>query len=104
MVLDFAPQHWSSGTRLVAIALADRVNQDWQAWPSLNDIARRTGLSTRQVRTHLRTLEQEGVIVQTVQRRANGSRQTNLWTWLWKIQLQAEADFRTKRKWASASP
>lgn len=102
MVLDFAPSHWSSGTRMVAIALADRVNQEWLAWPSLEDLARRTGLSTRQVRSHLRQLETEGVIVQNVQRRPNGTRQTNLWTWLWKIELQAEAHFRLTRKPTSA--
>lgn len=102
MVLDFAPEHWTSGTRLVALALADRVNQDWQAWPSLEDIARRTGLSTRQVRTHLRTLEADGVIVPTIRRDKAGQRQTNLWIWLWKMEYQPEAGFRINRKWASA--
>jgi len=102
MVLDFAPEHWGSGVRLTALALADRVNQDWQAWPSLADISRRTGLSERQVRTHLRQLEAEGVIVPIVRRKPDGTRQPNLWTWLWKIQLQPEAHFRTNRKPASA--
>ncbi len=102
MVLDFAPEHWTSGMRLTALALADRVNQDWQAWPSLEDISKRTGLSTRQVRTHLKQLEAEGVIVAFVRRKPDGTRQPNLWTWLWKIHLQAEAGFTSHRKPASA--
>ena len=71
LVLDFAPAHWSSGCRMVAMALADRVNQDWQAWPSLDDLARRSGISTRQVRTYLRQLEDEGVIACHGQRIVN---------------------------------
>jgi DNA-binding transcriptional ArsR family regulator len=84
MVLDFAPDHWNSGTRLVALALADRVNHDWEAWPSIQDLARRTGLKDRMVRYHLAYLEAEGVIVREQRYRGNGSQQANLWTWLWK--------------------
>jgi DNA-binding IclR family transcriptional regulator len=98
LVLDFAPAHWTSGTRLVALALADRVNQDWEAWPSLEDIARRSGLSTRQVRTHLRLLEQERIITCQGQRVVGPHATTNLWTWLWKLDHRAEAHFRPGRK------
>lgn len=87
MVLDFAPSHWSSGVRLVAIALADRVGDGWQCWPSVEDIARRTGLSTRMVRNHLTTLQDEGIIRSEVRRRPNGTRQSNMWIWLWKHDL-----------------
>lgn len=101
LVLDFAPAHWNTGTRMVAIALADRVNQDWQAWPSLADISRRTGLSTRQVRVHLRQLEAEGIIANQGQRIIGAHAYSNLWIWLWKLDAWAEAHFRPGRKPAS---
>lgn len=87
-VLDFAPEHWGPATRLVALALADRVNQDGQAWPSLADIARRSGLQTRMVRRHLRLIEEDGWI-RCEGQRINGGGQpvSNLWTWLTWTQL-----------------
>lgn len=86
-VLDFAPDHWNSGTRIVAIALADRVNQDGQCWPSVADISRRTGLSPRMVKYHLRYLEDENVITCNGQRiGSSGQPVSNLWTWrFWKL-------------------
>jgi len=84
LVLDFAPAHWSSGLRLVAIALADHVGEDYDCWPSITTLARRTGLSTRIVRTHIAELEIEGVISKETQYRDN--RQTsNLYRWLWRV-------------------
>lgn len=87
-VLDFAPDHWNSGTRMVAIALADRVNSEWQCWPSIADIRRRTGLSERMVQYHLRYLEEEGVIHCGGQRYIDGHGLSNLWTWLWRLGAQ----------------
>jgi len=88
MVLDFAPAYWNSGTRVVAMALADRVNpDDWTCWPSLEDMARRTGLSIRHVQKHLAFLQQEGIIMRQERRRDNGSQQSNLWIWLWKHEV-----------------
>lgn len=87
LVLDFAPPHWNSGTRLVALALADRVGSDWVCWPSVDDISRRTGLKPRMVKYHLRYLEEERVIAREERRRGNGSQQSNLWIWLWKMHL-----------------
>ena len=83
-VLDFAPPHWHAGTRMVALALADRVNGDWQAWPSIADLSRRTGLSARAVQRYLRVLEDEGVISNHGQRVIDGNAVSNLWTWLWR--------------------
>ena len=84
LVLDFAPKHWSSGLRLVAIALADHVGEDYDCWPSVTTLARRTGLSTRMVRAHIAELEIEGVISKETQYRDN--RQTsNLYRWLWRV-------------------
>jgi hypothetical protein len=88
IVLDFAPDHWHAGTRLVAIALADRVNHDWQCWPSVADLSRRTGLSERVVQRYLRYLEAEGVIHCHGQRYIDGQGLSNLWTWMWKLGAQ----------------
>lgn len=85
LVLDFAPEHWNTGTRLVALAIADRVGSDWQAWPSIADLARRTGLKPRMVKYHVAYLEAEGVIVREPQWRDNGSQRSNLWTWMWRM-------------------
>ena len=102
-VLDFAPDTWSTGTRMVALALADRVNQDGQAWPSLADIARRSGLSTRQVRTHLRTIEADGWI-RCEGQRINGGGQpvSNLWTWTRWMELGRHSTSGGGRKPTSA--
>lgn len=83
MVLDFAPSHWSSGLRLVALAMADRVNGDTQeCWPSVADLARRTGLKPRMVQTYLRQLEFEGVVTNLGQRKnKDGTPGSNVWRW-----------------------
>ena len=84
MVLDFAPAHWSSGTRMVAICVADYANSDtgW-AWPSVRNMARRTGLSERQVQRHLRIIEADGWIRQG----ADTVGKTTLWIWERRIRL-----------------
>lgn len=86
MVLDFAPDHWTTGTRMVAIALADRVNGDTsECFPSIADISRRTGIKERQVQRHLRQLEDEGVIARLGQRKKpDGTLGSNTYRWcLW---------------------
>ena len=84
MVLDFAPPHWSSGTRMVAICVADYANSDtgW-AWPSVRNMARRTGLSERQVQRHLRIIEADGWIRQG----ADTVGKTTLWIWERRVRL-----------------
>ena len=87
-VLDFAPSHWTSGTRLVAIAIADRINNDWEAWPSIADLCKRTGLGERAVQRAVRQLEEEGVIRRHGQRRNScGQPVSNLWTWTVRLQV-----------------
>lgn len=83
MVLDFAPSHWIPATRMVALALADRVNQDGQCWPTIADIQRRTGLSERWVRYQLRLIEADGWIELVRQGRHNayGQPVNNVWIW-----------------------
>jgi predicted transcriptional regulator len=85
LVLDFAPAHWNAGTRLVALAIADRIGTEWDAYPSIADIARRTGLKPRMVRYHVSYLEEQGVIRRQERRRDNGSQASNLWIWVWRI-------------------
>ena len=84
MVLDFAPEHWTSGTRMVAICVADYANSDsgW-AWPSVRNMARRTGLSERQVQRHLRIIESDGWIRQG----ADTVGKTTLWIWERRLRL-----------------
>ena len=88
-ILDFAPNHWNASTRLVALALADRVNPDsLECFPSLKDISRRTGLSERYIQRILRQLETENVIVCMGQRRMkSGSPGSNVWVWKYLITL-----------------
>jgi DNA-binding transcriptional ArsR family regulator len=92
-ILDFAPKHWTPSTRIVAIALADRVNPDTlSCFPSIRDIQKRTGLGERAVQRHLRVLETEGVIKRIGQKPdGKGSWGSNIWQWhftptpnLWK--------------------
>ena len=86
LVLDFAPPHWNVSTRLVAMALADRVSSETQeTWASIGDLARRTGLGERQVKRHLRILEADGIISRQPRFRDNGSQASNLWTWQWTV-------------------
>jgi hypothetical protein len=84
LVLDFAPAHWSSSTRMVAVALGDYVNTDSSyAWPSVANLARRSGISTRQVQRCLRQIERDGWI-----ERATGDNHrlgTTLWIWRKRI-------------------
>ena len=87
LVLDFSPAHWNVGTRLIAVALADRVGQDWKAWPSIDDICQRTGLKKRMVQYHIAYLEAEGVIAREARWRDNGSQASNLWIWLWRMTI-----------------
>jgi DNA-binding IclR family transcriptional regulator len=83
LVLDFAPPHWSPSTRMVAVALADYANTDnGHAWPSVANVARRSGLSTRQVQRCLRQIEKDGWIERQPDIHRLG---TTLWIWRKRI-------------------
>jgi predicted Rossmann fold nucleotide-binding protein DprA/Smf involved in DNA uptake len=85
LVLDFAPAHWSPSTRMVAVALGDYVNTDSSyAWPSVANLARRSGLSTRQVQRCLRQIEKDGWIERQPDTHRLG---TTLWIWRKRIGL-----------------
>ena len=52
----------SGATRIVYIAVASFATSDGRAWPSLDAIAKRAGVSRRTVARELRTLEKKGYI------------------------------------------
>ena len=88
MVLDFAPERWSSGRRMVALAIADRIGSETnEAWCSIGDICNRTGLHPRMVRYHISALIDEGVLMKQKRERDNGSQRSNMWIWLWTIPM-----------------
>ena len=80
VALDFAPQEWSAGTRLVALLIANHVNDEDHAWPSIARLARTSGMSERAVQRHLRIIEAAGWIIRQP-RMAGGRTVGNLWTW-----------------------
>lgn len=61
-----APEHWSPSVRLVALIVAEHVNDaDGLAWPGTARLARLTGLGERSVLRALSTLEADGAIART---------------------------------------
>lgn len=66
-------QHCPNPTsKLVLMALADHANADGECWPSMNRIAQRTGISSRQVSTHITSLVAAGFVVKGNRRRNGG--------------------------------
>jgi len=92
MVLTYAPPEWSSGMRLVAIAIGERINDKAgpTTWCSVRDIAERTGLETRTVRRYTAALIEAGVINREERPGDRLPNRTNLWTWVWKVRGQPE--------------
>lgn len=79
-VLDHAPPHWPSGLRMVALVIADHVDDDGLCWPSVTRVARRAGLSQRQARKYLTQLETEGVIARYGRPGSSNHYTWHLWT------------------------
>ena len=98
LVLDFAPEHWSSGRRMVALAIADRVGQDGTTWCSVADVGKRSGLHERMVRYHIKALIQEGVLMKEKRHRDNGSQRSNLWIWVWTVPMGVQPTAPTGRQ------
>jgi len=95
-VFDFAPNHWDTSTRLVALVIADHVNDSTgECHPSVSRIAYRSGLSARQVRRILARLENENVI-QRITRFENNRQTSNnyLWTNLVDLPIRGDIDDR----------
>ena len=56
-IMEHSPDDWSAGLRYTAVIIADHINDDGECWPSIQRIAKRTGLSHRQVQRHVLQLE-----------------------------------------------
>lgn len=60
--------------KYLLMTLANYADADGSCFPSQSRLADDTGLSERSVRSHLDALEEQGLIVRTARRRADGSR------------------------------
>jgi hypothetical protein len=63
---------WPTGLQIVLHCLADMMNESGQCYPSLAYVASRVALSEKQVRRHIKSLRQQGVI--TVIKNARGGK------------------------------
>lgn len=91
-VFDFAPVHWNTSTRLVALVIADHVgDSNNQCHPSVRRIATRSGLSVRQVQREIRILEAEGVL-QVIPRFDNNRQTSNAYLWITSALLSGTGD------------
>jgi len=91
-VFDFAPPHWDSATRLVALIIADHVNDSTgECHPSIGRVAYRAGLSTRQVRRIIARLEQDNV-VKRLSRFENNRQTSNLYLWTNPVDVSLGGD------------
>jgi hypothetical protein len=67
-----------AGCKLVLVAIADRAQagDEGRAWPSIADLAKRTGFTARHVQNHLRTAVERGWIERQVR---GGRTNTNIY-------------------------
>lgn len=87
--MDNAPDSLTPTQRHVLLVLADYVNDEtMSAFPSLNSLANRTGLTERAVRNSLRVIESHGIISTTIkgargigERPIPADRRPNLYRW-----------------------
>jgi len=68
---------WTSGRRLVPLALADQANDQGRCWPGIDRIAEKCGLARETAVRHLQTLAKDGWIVIVKRRAAGGMFRTN---------------------------
>lgn len=82
--LDMMPPDVTAKARLVAVALADNVNDETRyAYPSVATLARRSGLGRRSVFRALTELEDAGVLTR-IPRFHEGRKTTSAYVWnLW---------------------
>ena len=86
--------------KLVLMALADHANSDGECWPSMKRVAKLTGISSRQVSTHIVTLESLGYVTKGNRRRHEGQ----LRGWEYRVNLRDEATSGSTLPVASGSP
>lgn len=63
--------------KIVLLALADYADDSGRCWPSQETMTAKTSLSVRSIRTQLRALEAQGLIVTTQRKRPDGGRSSN---------------------------
>ena len=73
--------------KLVLMALADHANSDGECWPAMKRIAELSGISARQVSTHIVTLESLGYVTRGKRRRYEGQ----LRGWEYRVNMRQEA-------------
>lgn len=86
-------------SKLVLMALADHANSDGECWPAMKRIAELTGVSPRQVSTHITDLERLGFISKGDRRRWQGQ----LRGWEYRINLRKPATSGSELPVASGS-
>ena len=86
--------------KLVLMALADHANSDGECWPSMKRVAELTGISSRQVSTHIVTLEGLGYVTRGKRRRYEGQ----LRGWEYRVNLRQNATSGSTLPVASGSP
>jgi len=69
----------SSPGKFILVILANMANQEGKCWPGIDYLARITELSRRSVFTHMRHLEELGLISQTIRPGDGSGRKSNLY-------------------------
>lgn len=87
--------------KLVLIALADRADDDGVCWPRMDTVAERAGVSPRQVSTHLKALEDMGLLTRKRRRRGDGTLGSYTYTLLHRQQTLAPPE--VSRQWKSTA-
>jgi biotin operon repressor len=82
------------------MALADHANSDGECWPSMKRIAQLTGVSSRQVSTHIVALEALGYVTKGNRRRYAGQ----LRGWEYRVNLRNNTTSGSTLPVASGSP
>ena len=88
-------------SKLVLLALADRADDDGKCWPGMDTVAARAGVSTRQVSTHLKSLEGMGLLSRVRRRRDDGT--LSGYTFRLNVQQQQFDPPEANRQWKQTS-
>ena len=88
-------------SKLVLLALADRADDDGKCWPGMDTVAARAGISTRQVSTHMKSLEGMGLLSRVRRRRDDGT--LSGYTFRLHVQQQQFDPPEANRQWKQTS-
>lgn len=72
-------QKCPTATKAVLLALADHADDEGIAWPGRKGLAKKVGITDRNITRHLSILEHAGIIVSVPRYRPDGSRTSNLY-------------------------